>query len=123
MQMNRRVSENHALAHAVEIANAHRLPLLVYEGLTCDYKAANGRLHTFILEAVPETAAALRKLGIGYRFYLRAKRSDPNDALYRLASEAHSVVTDDYPVFIAAEYHARVPARIGIPYVAVDSVA
>ena len=60
MQMNRRVGENHALAHAAEIANAQRLPLLVYEGLTCDYKAANDRLHTFILEAVPETAAALR---------------------------------------------------------------
>jgi deoxyribodipyrimidine photo-lyase len=121
MQMNRRVSENHALAYAAEVANAQGLPLLVYEGLACDYKAANNRLHTFILEGVPETAAALRSIGAGYLFSLRARRSDPNDVLYRLASEAHSVVTDDYPVFITAEHNARVPARIGIPYIAVDS--
>jgi deoxyribodipyrimidine photo-lyase len=120
-QMNRRVSENHALAHAAEIANAQQLPLLVYEGLTCDYKAANDRLHTFVLEGVPETAAKLRGLGIGYFFYLRARRSEPNDVLYRLAGRAHAVVTDDYPVFIAAEHNARVPQRIGIPYIAVDS--
>jgi len=120
-QMNRRVNENHALAHAVEIANANRLPLLVYEGLTCDYKAANARLHTFILEGVPETDAALRNIGAGYFFNLRARRSDPNDILYRLAARAHTIVADDYPVFIAAEHNARVPARIGIPYIAVDS--
>jgi deoxyribodipyrimidine photo-lyase len=121
MQMNRRVSENHALAHAAEIANSHSLPLLVYEGLTCDYKAANDRQHTFVLEAVPETAAALVTMGAGYLFYLRARKADPNDVLYRLASHAHTVVTDDYPVFIAAEHNARVPARIGVPFIAVDS--
>jgi deoxyribodipyrimidine photo-lyase len=120
-QMNRRASENHALAHAAEIANAQQLPLLAYEGLTCDYQAANDRLHTFILEGVPETGAAVRSLGAGYFFYLRAARKDANDILYRLAERAHSVVTDDYPVFIAAEHNARVPARIGIPYIAVDS--
>ncbi len=121
MQMNRRASENHALAHAVEIANANGLPLLVYEALTCDYKAANDRLHTFVLEAVPETAAAVRKMGAGYLFCLRARKADPNDVMYRLATQAHTVVTDDYPVFIAAEHNARVPERIGIPYIAVDS--
>ena len=121
MQMNRRASGNHALAYAAELANAHRLPLLVYEGLTCDYRAANDRLHTFILEGVPENAAALRRMGAGYLFYLRARKADANDVVYRLASRAHTVVTDDYPVFIAAEHNARVPGRIGVPYVAVDS--
>ncbi len=121
MQANRRVAENHALAHAVEIANANRLPLLVYEGLTFDYPAANDRLHSFFLQGVPDTAAALRRIGAGYVFYLRRRRSDPNDALYRLAGKAHSVVTDDYPVGIVARHNARVPDRIGIPYVAVDS--
>jgi deoxyribodipyrimidine photo-lyase len=120
-QMNRRVTENHSLAHAVEIANANQLPLLVYEGLTCDYPAANARLHTFVLEGVPETTAEVRRIGAGYFFYLRASRSDPNDILYRLAARAHSVVTDDYPAFIAVEHNTRVPARIGIPYIAVDS--
>ena len=93
--MNRRVRFNHALLHAVELANLHGLPLLVYEGLTCTYNLANRRLHTFILEAVPQTAAELKRRGAGYFFYLRARRSDPNDVFYRLAARAHTVVTDE----------------------------
>jgi len=120
-QMNRRASENHALTHAAETANANGLPLLVYEGLTCDYRHANDRLHTFVLEGVPDTAAELRRIGAGYFFYLRANRAGANDVLYRLAAHAHSVVTDDYPAFIAAQHNARVPSRIGIPYIAVDA--
>ena len=119
--MNRRVDQNHALAHAAEIANAQGLPLLVYESLTCDYPAANDRLHTFVLEGIPDNEAALRALGIGYFFYLRARRSDPNDVLYRLASRAHAVVTDDYPVFIAMRHNPRVAAHLTVQYIAVDS--
>ena len=87
-QMNRRVEWNHALAYGAQLANQHRLPLLVYEGLTCTYKAANDRLHTFILEAVPGTAKRITQLNAGYFFYLRAQRSGPNDVLYRLAKNA-----------------------------------
>lgn len=54
-RMNRRVESNHALSYAADLAREHGLPLLVYEGLTCSYPAANDRLHTFILEAVPGT--------------------------------------------------------------------
>ena len=57
-QMNRRVDANHGLLYAVELANRHNLPVLFYEGLTCTYEYANDRLHTFILEAVPETSTA-----------------------------------------------------------------
>lgn len=120
-QMNRRAESNHALAHAADIANQHGLPLLVYEGLTFSYKAANDRLHSFILEGVPGTAKALKRIGAGYFFYLQSGSRDANDLLYRLAARARCVVTDDYPVFIAAAHNARVPDRIGIPYIAVDS--
>ncbi len=120
-QMNRRVEYNHALTHAADIANAQGLPLLVYESLTCDYPAANDRLHTFVLEGVPDNESALRALGIGYFFYLRARRSDPNDVLYRLASRAHAVITDDYPVFIATRHNPSVAAHLTTQYIAVDS--
>jgi len=109
-QMNRRATQNHALAHAAEIANAHNLPLLVYEDLSCDDKFANDRLHAFILEGVPDTAAELRRIGAGYFFYLRTRLSDPNDTLVRLALRAHTVVTDDYPMLIAANLNTRVIA-------------
>jgi len=119
--MNRRVAFNHALAHAADLANRHNLPLLVYEGLTCTYTAANDRIHTFMLEAVPEVAASLHGLHAGYFFYLRARKGSPNDLLYRLAEHALCVVTDDYPAFIAAAHNHSVPGKIGVAYIAVDS--
>lgn len=120
-QMNRRADSNHALAFASDLANKHGLPLLFYEGLTCSYPFANDRFHTFLLEGVPETSRRLVKLGIGYVFHLRRRRSDPNDAFYRLANDAAAVVTDDYPTFIAAGHNKSVPSRLKIPYYAVDS--
>ena len=121
MQMNRRVESNHALEFAAERANALKLPLLVYEGLTPTYPYASDRFHTFLLEAVPGTARRLAKRGIGYVFHLRRKRNDPNNTLYRLAAQAALVVTDDYPTFIPREHNRSVPAKIGIPFLAVDS--
>jgi deoxyribodipyrimidine photo-lyase len=120
-QMNRRVESNHALARAVDMANEWNLPVLFYEGLTCTYPQANDRLHTFVLEGVPGTARRLRALGIGYVFHMRRRRSDPNNALYRLAAEAAALVTDDYPVFVARDHNRSVPSRLAIPYYAVDS--
>ena len=120
-QMNRRVRSNHALAHAVELANRECLPVLFYEGLTCSYPYANDRFHTFVLEGVPDTATRLEKLGIGYVFHLRRRRSDLDDAFYRLAKHAAAVVTDDYPVFIARTHNKGVPAKLDIPFYAVDS--
>ncbi len=120
-QMNRRAHSNHALDYAIELANDRGLPVLFYEGLTCTYKQANDRLHTFILEGVPDTEEALRKRGVGYTFYLRRRRGDANDLVYRLARRAAALVTDDYPTFIAAAHNARVPEKLDLAYFAVDS--
>ncbi len=120
-QMNRRVESNHGLLYAIELANRKGLPVLYYEGLTCSYPSANDRLHTFILEGVPDTARRLKKRGIGYVFYVRRRKSDSNDALYQLARHAAAVVTDDYPTFIVREHNARVPAKLEVPYFVVDS--
>jgi len=120
-QVNRRATWNHGLAYAVDLANQAGLPVLFYEGLTCDYPYASDRLDAFILEGVPDTRRELRRLGIGYQFYHRRSRNDPNDILYRLAKDAAALVTDQYPLFPAQRYNASVPGKIGIPYYAVDS--
>jgi deoxyribodipyrimidine photo-lyase len=120
-QVNRRVASNHALGYAVKLANYLRLPVLFYEGLTFDNPYASDRLHTFVLEGVPDTGRRLQRLGIGYVFYLRRRREDANDVLYRLAKEAAAVVTDDFPLFPARNYNASVPAKLDVPYYAVDS--
>ena len=120
-QMNRRTSANHALAYAIELANGLNIPVLYYEGLTCTYPFASDRLHQFILENVPDTAVDLKRLGIGYTFHLHRRKSDPNDTFYQLSKHAAAVVTDDYPTFIARRNNASVPAKLDIPYFAVDS--
>jgi deoxyribodipyrimidine photo-lyase len=120
-QMNRRVDANHALLFATELANAHKLPVLFYEGLTCTYEYANDRLHTFLLQAVPETARRLKKAGIGYVFYLRRTRESRNDVLYDLAHRAAAVVTDDFPTFITRYHNARVPEKLDVACYVVDS--
>jgi len=120
-QVNRRAGWNHALSHAVDLANRAGLPVLFYEGLTYDYPYASDRLHTFILEGVVETERALQRLGIGYLFYLRRTRHDPNDIVYRVAKDAAALVTDDYPIFPARRYNASVPLKLDVPYYAVDA--
>src|ERR1039457_2214917 len=120
-QMDRRAQANFGLSFAAEIANRRDLPLLVYEGLTFMCQQANDRIHTFMLQAVPDTQRNMRKLGAGYCFYLRRNPEDPDDVLYRLAATAAPVVTDDYPTFIAAQYNRSVPGKIGVAFYAVDS--
>jgi deoxyribodipyrimidine photo-lyase len=119
--MNRRVDANHGLAWAVGRANELGVPVLYYEGLTCTYHEANDRLHTFVLQGVPETARRLGERGIGYCFYLRRRKSDADDVLYRLAEDAACVVSDDYPTFIAAQHNRSVPGRLKVSYEVVDS--
>ncbi|HWQ55375.1 MAG TPA: deoxyribodipyrimidine photo-lyase [Bryobacteraceae bacterium] len=120
-QMNRRADANHALEFAAAMANDLGLPLVCYEALTCSYPHASDRLHTFILEGVPEMRRRLTQRGIGYVFHLRRRRQDPNDALYRAAERAAAVVTDDYPAFITPRHNASVAAKLAVPFWAVDA--
>lgn len=120
-QANRRAESNHALAFAADLANRLGLPVLCYEALTSFYPLANDRIHTFVLEGVAANERRFDELGIGYVFYLRRTKSDPNDVLYHLAQNAAAVVTDDYPTSLTAVHNARVPCRLDIPCYAVDS--
>jgi len=95
MRANRRAESNHALLCAAELANRYRKPLLAWEQLTCDYAYANDRLHAFHLEGVAETAGALKKLRIGYRFDLHQKRGQKPSP--HPARRAVAVVADAWP--------------------------
>ena len=120
-QANRRVDANHGLLYAAEIANRLNIPVLCYEGVTCVYPYANDRLHTFLLQGVPETAKRLKKAGIGYAFYLRRTRESKPSYLLDLAKDAAAIVTDDYPIFIIREHNAEMPAVVDVAYYTVDS--
>jgi deoxyribodipyrimidine photo-lyase len=94
---NRRAAGNHALLFAAGVANRMEVPLLVYESLSCDYPYASDRLHTFLLEGVPGTAANLHKLGAGYVFELQRRKGEKGRA-HELEAGAAAVVVDDHPL-------------------------
>jgi deoxyribodipyrimidine photo-lyase len=90
MQQAQRASFNHALEHAVALANERSQGIVVGFGLTDGYPDANLRHYVFMLEGLKETAATLERRGI--RFVLR--RGNPADVALGLAREASIVVCD-----------------------------
>jgi deoxyribodipyrimidine photo-lyase len=108
----RRTEFNPSLATAALLANGMGLPVLAVEALAAD-RYANDRFYTFVLEGVAEFAAALEKLGAGYRFLVQPRRS----ALAEYASRAAAVVTDDWPAALSSEDFTG----LDLPCYAVDS--
>jgi len=90
MQQSQRVSLNHALIHAVELANRQGKPLVVFFNLVPDYPFANRRIFTFMLEGLEEVAGELGKLGIG--FVVRI--GQPDNAIACLLGKASTLIMD-----------------------------
>jgi deoxyribodipyrimidine photo-lyase len=90
MQQSQRARCNHALEHAVHLANTAGLPLLVCFVLTADYPEANLRHYTFMLEGLQETERVLAGRGIR----LIVLQNDPVQGVLGLASRASSLVCD-----------------------------
>ena len=120
MQMFKRASHNYALNFAIQRANEHGLPLVVYEGLKFYYPWASDRFHTFILEGVAEKRVEFAERGIRYIFYLQRDARDPQNTVAQLAREAALLVTDDYPCFIIPKHNERI-AQLNLPVFAVDA--
>jgi hypothetical protein len=59
--------------------------VLYWAQMKSTYPCANGRLHVFVLEGVPDDDA-LEAAGSGYCFYLRKRRAGANDVLCTLRS-------------------------------------
>jgi deoxyribodipyrimidine photo-lyase len=90
MQQSMRVNYNHALEFAVQLANKHHLPLVVYFGLTPQYPGANLRHYTFLLEGLEEVVRELHERGIGVVF----KFASPEVGIRELLPGAHTLVMD-----------------------------
>lgn len=121
MQTNRRFQYNYALEYAVGWANKLGKPLLIYEGLNCDYPWAADRFHHFIMEGMQENFEHARKQDINYHPYLEDEPGAGRGLLYSLADRASAVISDEYPVFIIREHNEKVGPKLDIPYITVDS--
>lgn len=85
-----RVFANHALSYAIELANQHKLPLVVYFGITPKYPSANIRHYTFMLEGLEEVEQELTSRGISFVI----KLASPEVGITPLLDRAHSLVMD-----------------------------
>ncbi|CAN5344031.1 deoxyribodipyrimidine photolyase [soil metagenome] len=120
-QMSRRLSHNHAFDYALHLANHHKKPLVVYEGLKLNYPWACARFHTFMLEGMRDNAAAAAKLGVTYWPFVEMPENDGHGLIVKLAKDAVAVVTDDYPAFIVPGQIRALAAKTQTPVIAVDA--
>lgn len=119
-QSARRMRSNLALDYAIAKANEARLPVVVYEALRPDYRGANDRIHSFVLEGVLRNRRDAEERGIRYQFYLPEAR-DARRTVAKLAHRARLVVTDDYPTFIIRAQTSRFVSRSPVAVRLVDT--
>ncbi len=115
-----RSDENPALDVAKHLAHRLQLPLLVYQGLSEDYRFANDRHHTFILEAARELQESYAKLGITFAFHLD-RRTARLPRLAALALSSAVVVTEDFPIEATQHWTERLAASRVPAVVLVDT--
>jgi len=121
MQANRRFEYNYALEYAVGWANKLGKPLLVYEGLHCDYPWAADRFHYFIMEGMEEHLAYATEQDLNYYPYLEEESGKAREVLYELSDKASVVVSDEYPVFKIRDYNHEAARKLEVPFMTVDS--
>lgn len=117
----RRPFYNFALQRAVERALELRKPLVVLEGLRCDYPFASDRLHLFVLDGMADHARHFADYPILYHPYVEATSQAGRGLLEALAAHACLIVADDYPAFFLPRMVAAAAARVSVLLEAVDA--
>lgn len=112
----RRAHWNFSLDRAMGWARELRKPLVVLEGLQCDYPWASERIHSFILDGMRDNQSSFKDTEALYVPFVERFKNEGKGLLEALASRACIVITDDYPVFpiprmVRAAAHG-LPARI-----------
>lgn len=121
MQINRRFEYNYALEYAIALANKLEKPLLIYEGLSIDYPWASERFHKFIMEGMKENLDFSKTKSSNYYSFVESRKGEGKGLFYKLAKNACSVISDEYPVFIIKKHNKWVADKINVPYITVDS--
>ena len=121
MSAFRRPHFNFALQHATGWAARLQKPLLVFEGLRCDYRWASVRHHRFIIEGMSDNARAFAAAGVRYFPYLERVPGEGKGLLQRLARNAALVVGDDFPCFFLPQMLAAAASCLDVRLDAVDS--
>jgi deoxyribodipyrimidine photo-lyase len=119
-----RARSNFALNFAIEQANALSRPVLAYLGLRAGYRWANDRIHTFILQSIPDIAAGMAERGVQFAFAIETR--DRSAAameltLLELARRSALIVTDWFPTYFHPAGLEWLRSRAAAPVIAVDA--
>jgi deoxyribodipyrimidine photo-lyase len=117
MQASQRAEYNHALEFAIEQANARKLPVIVYFGLTNTFPEANQRHYIFMLEGLQGVIKALNLKGIG----MVIERSSPEAGAVKWAKRASLMVCDRGYLRIQRKWREYVSKSIECPLIQVES--
>lgn len=90
MQQSQRIHYNHALNHAIDLANKYNLPLMIYFGLTDDYPEANLRHYQFMLEGLRHVYNWGNKLHMN----MVIKKGSPEIMIKPFLKDAQALVMD-----------------------------
>lgn len=112
----RRHRYNHSLEHAVDRCIEWGKPLVIFEPLRTRYRWASDRIHAFVIQGMRSNAKAFAKLPVTYYPYVEPKPGHGTPLLHRLAENACTVITDEYPCFFLPRMidavKDRIPARL-----------
>jgi deoxyribodipyrimidine photo-lyase len=117
MQQSQRAEYNHALEYAIELANHHRLPVLVVFGLTAHYPEANRRHYAFMLEGLLETQRTLSERGIS----MVVHSGHPPDVALKSGADAAVIVCDRGYLRHQREWRKKVAGLANCRVVQVES--
>jgi deoxyribodipyrimidine photo-lyase len=117
----RRTRWNFGLQRAAELAVELGKPLLIVEGLRCDYRDACDRFHRFVIEGMAANAAALRNTNALYYPYVERAPRGGSGLMDTLASHAAAIVTDWFPSYFLPRMTTALASRVSIRVEAVDS--
>jgi len=118
MQRSQRGVDNPALDVAVEAANALGKPAVVFFAPVPFYPHATLRAYRFLVEGIPDIAAALEKRGIGF-----VLRRYPEHSLVKFCEEVRAalVVGDENPMREPEHWREVAAKKLRVPLWTVDS--
>jgi len=119
MQRAQRGVDNPALNHAIDLANALKLPVLAVFGLTADYPEANRRHYRFLVEGLVDARKDLETRGVP----LVVRIGRPNEVAAKVATEARAaiVIGDENPVHVGQIWRASLADALNLPIRLVDA--
>lgn len=117
----RRVESNFALQRARDWAVELQRPLLIFEGLRCDYPWASDRFHQFVIQGMLDNSIQCSTAGVAYFPYVEPWLKAGKGLLECLAKDACLVVSDDFPCFFHPGMYSRIADRLTCRFELVDA--